>query len=228
MKKNIITSLIILSLSITTIGCSNPQKVVSSKLTTDRSDNITTKTQESKNDNDLLTLDIKMDFTKSYDSINSLKNDSEIIVKGTVIDSKSYMSGSVIITEFKLKVEKSYNKILKDGEIVTIATSGGIVNYSDYLKENGENNIKDFEKDIVKKNLNNPKIKMTIGKNNLIEIGKRYIIFANTQQISPNKKMYCTINVNQGQFELINNNALNNELNYSKTENNLEKEINKN
>jgi len=142
------------------------------------------------------------------------------------LDTTSYVSGPGVLTEYKLKVSKSYNNNAKAGDIVTIASSGGIVDYEEYSKING-NNDKDFEKNISKDNLKNTKIKMTIGDNDLIEKSKEYIIFANTKKVSLNKKMYCTLNVYQGQFNLdtTNNRVINKSLEYNKSINEFEKEI---
>lgn len=57
----------------------------------------------------------------------------------------------LIFLEYKLKVSKSYNDNAKAGDIISIAASGGIVDYKQYSKINaGENNKKAFDKSSIK------------------------------------------------------------------------------
>lgn len=235
MKKNIITGLLLASITITCICYTNSHKNLGSntkvKIATNyiknQSNNKISTDSQNKQNNTIFNVHLDMDMKKSYDNIDSLKKDAEIIVRGTVLDTKSYMSGPGVITEFKLKVNKAFNDNAKVGDVLTIATAGGTISYEDYSKiASNKENIKDFEKNKPIQNSKNSKVKISIGKNDLIETGKDYIIFANTQPISADKKMYCTLNINEGQFEVTNKKAENKALKYSKNIDNFEKLLN--
>lgn len=224
MKKNSIILLLLVIICMVGIGCSNGAKTAINTNKKNQSNEVTT-ANINKQANEIINVHVNMDLIKSYNTIASLKKNSEIMVQGSIIDATSYISGPGVITEYKLKVLKSYNNTAKIGDVVTIATGGGIVSYEEFLKiDNNKDTIKNFEKDLPKENLINAKVKMTLGDNDLMEIGKEYLIFANTQQIK-NKKMYCVINSYEGQFEVINNKVINKALNYNKSIENLDQEI---
>ncbi|MFA6940483.1 MAG: hypothetical protein WCQ54_05795 [Clostridiaceae bacterium] len=178
-------------------------------------------------------INMQMDslLVKPHKDIKSLKLDSEIIVRGVVLSAASYISGPGVITEYKLKVSKSYNNNAKTGDIISIAAGGGIVDYKQYLKINaGENNKKDFDKSSEKDIPENAKAKVTIGENDLMEKSKEYIIFAKTDRVLVNGiilRMYCAINSYEGQFDLdaVNKRVINKSLNYNKSVDEFEQEI---
>ncbi|MDV3426122.1 MAG: hypothetical protein LIR50_02890 [Bacillota bacterium] len=186
-----------------------------------------------KNKQDVKIINIHTDslLIKPHKDIKSLKLDSEIIVKGVVLSAVSYISGPGVITKYKLKVSKSYNNNAKAGDIISIAAGGGIVDYKLYSKINaGENNKKAFDKSSEIDMPENTKVKVTIGENNLMEKSKEYIIFAKTDQVLLNGiilRMYCSINSYEGQFDLdaVNKRVINKALNYNKSINEFEQEI---
>lgn len=186
-----------------------------------------------KNNQDTKIINIHTDalLIKPHKDIKSLKLDSEIIVRGAVLSAASYISGSGVITEYKFKVSKSYNNNAKAGDIISIVAGGGIVDYKQYSKINaGENNKKDFDKISVKDIPENAKVKVTMGENDLMEKSKEYIIFAKTDRVLVNGiilRMYCSINSYEGQFDLdtVNKRVINKSLNYNKSINEFEQEI---
>lgn len=225
MKKKIILTFLIAIVISTIYGISTKNKykdnVNENKIPTNK----VVSNIENEQNNIMFTIHTDMLLVKPHKDIKSLKEDSEIIVRGVVLDTTSYISGPGVITEYKFKVNKSYNNNAKTGDIITIATGGGIVDYEEYKKIEYVTQ-KDFEQYVPL----NAKIKITMGENNLIEKSKEYIIFANTQQVEENgeiKKMYFSINSSEGQFDLdtINNKLVNLSLNYNKSIDEFEKEI---
>jgi len=184
-----------------------------------------------KQDTKIIKIQMDAMLVKPHKDIKSLKLDSEIILKGVVLSAASYISGPGVITEYKLKVSKPYNNNAKTGDIISIAAGGGIVDYKQYLKINaGENNKKDFDKSSEKDIPENAKAKVTIGKNDLMERLKEYVIFAKTDRVLVNGiilRMYCSINSYEGQFDLeaVNKRVINKALNYNKRINEFEQKI---
>lgn len=248
MKKNLVTILLLLSISTMFIGCGANNKIENTEtnnniIATDTSSNAT-------NADNVITMTKEMDYIKSYDNVKALKKDAQIIVKGEVTETNSYASDSTIITEFKLKVDKSYNNNSKVGDTLTIATAGGTVSFNEYAKYNNDDPFV-IEKKNSKENLQNAKVTMKFQNSDLIQKGKDYIIFANKQPVlegETHKKMYCSLNVGEGQFEVMtnketnsvslassdsvktletNNRVINNSLKYNKDIQTFEKEIDK-
>ncbi|MFW2491753.1 hypothetical protein ACN077_24830 [Clostridium chromiireducens] len=224
MKRNIIVALLLVAVSIVGIGIE-----YSNKTTTNNISNNVVATNASNNEqsDDVINVQLKADSIKNYDSVESLKKDAEIIVKGTVLDTNSYMSGPGVITEYKLKVSKSYNNKAQVGDILTIATAGGTVSYNEYAK-NHEGSAKKSAKNISTEKLQNAKVKVKFDGNDLIEEGKEYVIFANTKKVlegEKEKEMYCSLNISAGQFEINDNKGINKTLKYNKNIETLEKEI---
>lgn len=157
------------------------------------------KTEEVKDKQEIIDIKLNPDKVKTYNNVESLANDAEIIVKGTVLEATSYMLGPCAITEYKLKVNTAY-KNANEGDVITLAVAGGTVPYEEYLNSSADKSkdIKSFEKNTSEEKIKNAKIKMTMGENDLIQIGKEYAIFAKMDKISEDKSMYCTLNVDEG------------------------------
>lgn len=227
------------------IGCGANSKIEN---TEEKNNIVATNTgfNDTNNNNDII-INTEMDFVKAYNNVKDLKKDAQIIVKGEVTETKSYPSDSMIITEFKLKVDKSYDNNSKVGDTLTIATAGGTVRFNEYAKYNADDPYV-IERKKSKENSQNANVTMKFQDSDLIEKGKEYIIFANKQPVlegETHKKMYCSINVGKGQFEVMtnketnsvslassddvepNNRVINNSLKYDKDMQTFEKEINK-
>lgn len=178
-------------------------------------------------DDELITVKSNVDLMKMYDNIDDLSDDAELIVKGKVIETNSYVSGPGIITEFKLKVDDAY-KGANGGDVITLVSPGGIVTYDEY-KNIAEENIKSFEKKLSNKELSKMKVRNIMGENELITKGKEYVIFAKKEIVidknSEEKTMYCILNMDQGQFEINNDNITNKTFSYKGKAADLEKNI---
>jgi len=153
---------------------------------------------------DIIDVITNMDTNVKYDNVEEMQDVADIIVKGEVISTNSYVSEFCVLTEFQIVVEEAF-KNAQVGDVVTIISAGGVVPYSEY-QNSGEENIKDFEKKIPVKNASKTKVRMYVGKNELITVGKEYVIFAKKEYIldqnASRKEEYCILNIDQGQFEI--------------------------
>lgn len=193
--------------------------------------NVSTEKLTSSIDDKIIDVQTHVDLIKSYRDVNELRMAAQIIVTGDVLSLKSYMSDMAIITEYKIKVTEAY-KNANVGDILTLVSAGGIIPYDEYMSKTVDKaeNIKNFEIKEPKAKLSLYKIRTTMGKNQIIEVGKKYTIFANEQNvIDENGKQtlkYCTVGVDQGQFNNEKDGSVNNiSLNYKDNINQFKKEI---
>lgn len=84
----------------------------------------------------LLTIDSKADMTgPAYDSIKSLKDGADIIIKGTVIDANSFERETKTLTKSHIRVDKSYKGDVKVGDTLTFVEAGGITYFQNLREE---------------------------------------------------------------------------------------------
>lgn len=152
------------------------------------------------------TVESNADMKVNYDTLEKLINDSEIIVYGKVTDTKSYVLGPGVVTEYKLQVEDTLYGAPAKGSTVDFISAGGIVPYSKVKKLNVVE--KDFEKDDKEKQQKAGYVKYTFNGAPLIEKDKEYVIFAQKQDIGSGRKMYGALGISQGQFLVDNNEVL--------------------
>ena len=177
-------------------------------------------TSDNKEEQNII-LNIKQspDLNKGYFDVKGCAIDSDIIVRGTVTEINSYLSGPGVVSEYKVKVEKGY-KNANEGDIISIICAGGIVLYDEYMNygDRREESKKDFEtKDnISEAELSKSKVKVQLGENDLPEVGKEYIIFAKNKKMSSGEYKYCVLTGFEGQFEVKNKKVSNNALKYKK------------
>lgn len=218
-NKKILCVLAIAVTTVSLIGCSDK------KSATKNSDDQLVVAQSNDKSDEVIDISQNLDMIKKYDSINALKNDAEVIFKGTVLESKSYRSGEGILTEYKFKIEKDY-KNTDAGKEITIVSAGGEVSYDEYMEgKDSKENLKDFEPNIPQEKLKKSKIRININGSKMMEKGKSYVIFANTQPVGNNKNMYCVLNVYEGEFGIDKDTITNKALKYSESISEFEKEL---
>ena len=160
-----------------------------------------------------LGVSVTADSLTNYETIKNLKEASELIIRGEVLNKNSYMNGPSAITENKIKIIESYSDNAKAGDIVTVVSAGGTITYEEYSSVNGE-----IEKEFVDpKTLKGEELELSFEGGESLEIGKEYIIFASMQKIdAQGTKKYCIEGINQGLFKINGNTISNNYLSYTK------------
>ena len=61
-----------------------------------------------------------------YNDMDTIIKDSDIIVQGTVLNASYFDKGFRTYTKSQVKVTKSYNKSINNGDIITFIELGGI------------------------------------------------------------------------------------------------------
>ncbi|MFL0268061.1 hypothetical protein [Candidatus Clostridium radicumherbarum] len=196
--KKIITMLIILTLVITISGCASTSKGAQQSSVSNIGYDYT--------------MNSSLDLSLVYKNIDTLIADAEIIVEGKVLETNSIVVGNNVLTKFKLQVTNSLKDTKIKGQIMELASVGGIVSVEDFLKANKPVE-KSFEINTLEKLTANEKktkkIKATMGEFPLIESGKEYIIFGKKDHLASGESIYVPLGVAQGVFEIdITNNII--------------------
>ncbi|MFL0247127.1 hypothetical protein [Candidatus Clostridium stratigraminis] len=191
--KKIISMLIILTLVITISGCVS-----------------TSESAQQSNVSNIgygydYTMNSSLDLSLVYKNIDTLIADAEIIVEGKVLETNSIVVGNNVLTKFKLQVTNSLKDTKLNGQIMELASAGGIVSVEDFLKANKQVE-KSFEINSLEKLTVNEKkakkIKSTMGEFPLIEAGKEYIIFGKKDHLASGESIYVPLGIAQGVFEI--------------------------
>ncbi len=80
-------------------------------------------------------------YSNIYDDIESLENDSEIVIKGNIINMIPRLEAGSIITEYTVKIEDVRNGYYENKKI-NVSNIGGTMSYLDYLKSQSSYDIK--------------------------------------------------------------------------------------
>jgi len=123
---------------------------------------------------------VKSDDIYGYDTFEELTDNSEEIVKGTVIDRQSSCSDlGVITTRFHVVVEKTYKGKLGEGDVVTVSVPGGIIPLKEYLEKCVTE--KDFEEESAaeysKEDLETGYVESTVYGEPVVKEGENGIFF---------------------------------------------------
>lgn len=93
---------------------------------------ITQSTQNTNNNIQVINSDA--DFAKIYNNIEDLSKASDIIIQGVVLNTNYFDYNNETYTKSQVKVTKSYNKNIKEGDILTFAEIGGIITQKSFAK----------------------------------------------------------------------------------------------
>jgi hypothetical protein len=145
------------------------------------------------------TIDTSPSLTKIYKSISELKDDSDIIIEGTVKDTTSVMQGPVPFTISQVHVDEVYMSndpdIVRGGEAHIIET-GGIINPDFQIKE--------FLEKFPGKPIDSGKVKpkeMTMDGISVLKPYNHAILFAKRYTgKATQEKAYVILGVYQGKF----------------------------
>ena len=177
--------------------------------------------QDSKEENihegqDLITLNIKSEIRNDYKDIKALKDNSQIVVKGIIVKSHSYMKGPGLVTEYTLKTSKIYKGNITPGDAVIIISSGGTVPFLEYSKFNGaEKDI--LEKKYSKERLEKSNIQLIFNGRPLPQKGEEYIFFASQTDDFSKNEIYRAINALSGHLHIKNGKAHNFAIGYEES-----------
>lgn len=142
-----------------------------------------------------------VDFTNAYNNIDDMIKDSDIIIQGTVLSVSYFTEGSkglIPSTKSKVKVTKSYNKDIHEGDVLTFTEMGGVTTQKKVIGQlrKGTGN------DEFKNNDTTP-IKSLVNGADVMSPNQKVMLFAKVSN-SKKEKAYSPLCSFEGKF-LINN-----------------------
>lgn len=84
------------------------------------------------------TINVSGEVTKSYNNIDELKTDAEVIVEIDSNNVNSFKYKDVIFSLSNVEVLKTFKGNIKKGELLNILETGGVYNNADYIFENNK------------------------------------------------------------------------------------------
>ena len=130
--------------------------------------------------------------------MKELKNDSDIIVLGTVVDVQYFDFNTNTFTKSKVQVEKSFNGKVKKGDYVNVIEIGGLTTKGNLQKY-------DPEKINIPENELNDTVKVILDGAPLTVKGDKVVVFAKEDTenfFQLNEKAYIILNSYQGKFNI--------------------------
>ncbi|MCP8615462.1 hypothetical protein [Salirhabdus salicampi] len=81
--------------------------------------------EKGEKNNDKLTITIDTEFTKIFNTVNSLTQESDIIIEGQVLTTNSFVVNGLLYTESKVEVSKSFIDKKLTGKVLSFIEIGG-------------------------------------------------------------------------------------------------------
>lgn len=137
MKKLLIsTVLLTLCIGSAVIINSNNNLKPSNINTTSNQANNNSNNQEEVYNNDSIAIQNSISYySKYYDSIAQLINDSSIIIKGKVVSAIGISNkNGTISTDLEVQVDSILNDSIENNQIIKLRSRGGVMDYNDYIK----------------------------------------------------------------------------------------------
>ncbi|PWK15578.1 hypothetical protein [Tumebacillus permanentifrigoris] len=154
---------------------------------------------------DITTVVQEADFIKYYNSFEELVDTSEIAVEGKALETEPYdfhpsdsPTRTVAMTKVKVQVKKSFNDLVKKGDVITVVEMGGITT----KKALGFDQKFDLPPDQL-----NEKVQVLFDGLPVMAPNDEVLLFASATKMvtCPNNEPYYSITgVHQGKFKLKN------------------------
>lgn len=157
------------------------------------------------------------DFGKTYDSIQDLVNNSDIVIEGKIIETNYFDDNQSTFTRSKIEVTKTFNDKVKTGDIIYMLERGGITT---------KGKIHEYypEKFKITEEEKNTPVQISFDGAPITKNNEHVLIFGVEQKpgfFGFNETTYYPLNSHQGKFNIDKNNTVKR---YSeKTNNNTQK-----
>lgn len=134
MKKKIL-SIIILSISIASlVGCTAKESALNNNVT------INNETENLNGGEDIPVVEASGKLVNCYDTLGKINNDSEVVVKGTIIENEYVDYHDLTFTISKFKIDEVVKGDVSVGDTIKVLQTGGISEF-----KRNEEDIKSFE-----------------------------------------------------------------------------------
>ena len=144
----------------------------------------------------------KANYLKVYDDIKQLKEKSDIIIEGEVLDHQYFDFMTVTYTESRVRVTKAYTQNVKEGEIINIVEPRGITTQDKVNEYNGFEEkfgkLSDDEKEKAKTTM----VKILIDNFPCMNQGEKVAVFACSGKKFFNDDLYYLLEKHKVSFWL--------------------------
>ncbi|MDI6619790.1 MAG: hypothetical protein QME45_14240 [Clostridiales bacterium] len=208
MKKSVLLICILLISLLISSACSSNKAtgIKSSNPSGENAEDIKAPAESTDGEN-METVISEPDFAVVYDSLEKLMDKAEIIVEGNIMDTSYFDFNTVTYTKAHLKVTKTFNNNVKEGDVITLVEPGGITTKAAIIKYSGASlkfGIKPTEKD------KNTKVRFSLMGYQNVKPNDKILIFGlqdYSLNVLPGEKYYVTLGAFQGKFNLSGNNV---------------------
>lgn len=140
--KKLYLLMMLLTLTVTLVGCSQTNKSTSNASVVDKTVAINSFNPD--NFSNKIVSKSSLDFEKIYENMEQLNADAPNIVYGTVKEVKNFDESGSAMTCYNLLVEKSYKGNLNENDMVSILAIGGYVRLEKYIEVFGDGKFSDY------------------------------------------------------------------------------------
>lgn len=83
--------------------------------------------------------EIGVSVTEQYSQVTELEEQSQVIVDGKVLETKSFMYEDMPFTLSKVQVEEAFKGKFEKGDVINLLETGGVIKNTEFSVENNEN-----------------------------------------------------------------------------------------
>ncbi|SFA97435.1 hypothetical protein SAMN05216249_10628 [Acetitomaculum ruminis DSM 5522] len=148
----------------------------------------------------IMSIDTDADMDKSFDNIDELQDNCDLIIKGVVEAIKPYCDETATVySNYSVKISESFKGDLKEGDTLTISDFGGIIPAEEYLKyQDDPKAVEEFQK---YETLKDKYVEYSFEGAWRPETGKTYIWYLEKNKVG-DKTYYNPANAYQGIFKV--------------------------
>lgn len=164
-------------------------------------ESIRTGKDEIGNNNEIvMKIDSNAEMVKSYDNIDELKEQSDLIIQGVVEDIDPYCDDTATVySNYKIKITESLKGDFNKNNTIMVSDFGGIISAKEYLKYQDDPKAIDELKKYD--NLDNKYVEYSFEGAWRPQIGETYIWYLEINKVG-DKIFYNPVNAYQGIFDV--------------------------